>query len=101
MKWRVTYEIVTPESAMGGDAAERGFVWPGGWHDPDCCEMDLRAALDLCSPQEDSGRWLSEADGWTDYRTGAIETRSLHPSGPITESSYRRLCALVGVQRNG
>lgn len=30
----VTYEIVTPESAEHGDAAERGFYQPGGWHYP-------------------------------------------------------------------
>lgn len=105
MAWRVTYEIVTPESAEYGDAEERGFILPGGWREPatsgESVDMGLREALQLCYPQEDCGRWLAEADGREDYRTGAIETRALHPPGTITESSYRRLCALTGVRRNG
>lgn len=30
MRWRVTYETITPESAEHGDAEERGFMLPGG-----------------------------------------------------------------------
>lgn len=105
MKWRVTYEIVTPESAAEGDAEERGFLLPGAWKvaadSSEDVNMSLREALALCSPQEDCGRWLSEVDGDTDYRTGAVTTRSLHPPRYITPASYGRLCRLLGVQRNG
>lgn len=105
MNWRVTYEIVTPESAAEGDAEERGFVLPYGWHVPadsdNDANMSLREALDLCDPQEDCGRWLVEIDGATDYMTGAVKTCALHPPDNITASSYGRLCRLLGVRRNG
>lgn len=96
----VTYEIVTPESAEHGDAAERGFVLPGEWRVPvhavTPVTMSLREALQLCYPQEDSGRWFSECDGRQDYRTGAWERRSLHPPEGITGASYDRLARLLG-----
>lgn len=105
MKWRVTYEIVSYESAEQGDASERGFVQPGGWKVPadsdDDVNMSLREALDLCDPQEDCGRWLTEVDGRTDYASGDNETRALHPPRGITAASYRRLCRLCGVRHNG
>ena len=105
MKWRVTYEVVTHESAEQGDAEECGFMLPGGWHVPadsgDDVNMSLRDALRLCYPQEDCGGWLSEVDGDTDYQTGAVTTCALHPPRNITDSSYRRLCRLVGVRHNG
>lgn len=93
----VTYEIITPESAEHGDAAERGYVAPGEWRDDDPQPMSLREALQLCYPQEDSGSWFSECDGREDYRTGAWERRSLHPPRNITASSYGRLVRLLGL----
>lgn len=108
MKWRVTYEVVTPESSEHGDAEERGFIDARGLcveaiigaQTPNV-EMTLRDALALCDPQEDCGRWLCEVDGSTDYQTGAVTTRALHPPQGITAASYRRLCRLVGVKHNG
>lgn len=91
----VTYEIITQHSAQFGDAEERGFVAPGGWHVNEREEMTLRAALQLCQPQEDCGRWWSETDGDTDYRTGAVETRSIHPPRNITPAAYRRITRLL------
>lgn len=107
MKFRVTYEIVTPESAEHGDAAERGFVMPGEWRDDietatrepaGAHDMTLREALKICYPQEDSGSWWSESDGRQNYRAGAIETRSLHPPKGITPSSYARVTRLLGIR---
>lgn len=107
MRWRVTYETITPESAEHGDAEERGFMLPGGWReqavigaDTSGVGMTLRDALQLCSPQEDCGRWLSEVDGDTDYQTGAETYCSLHPPENITQASYGRLCRLLGIKRN-
>ena len=37
--FRVTYEIVTPESAEYGEAEETGFVMPGEWR------TDIETAL--------------------------------------------------------
>lgn len=98
--FRVTYDVVTPESAEHGDVAERGFVLPGNWHasvdDPGEAAMSLREAVRLCYPQEDAGSWFAECDGRVDYRTGAEERRSLHPPRNITPASYARLARLLG-----
>lgn len=106
-KFRVTYEIVTPESAEHGDTEECGFVAYGGWRVSleeskacaDAIELDLRGALDLCNPDCDCGAWFSESDGREDYRTGERETRSLHPPRNITAASYGRLRRLLGIRR--
>ena len=103
--WRVTYEIITEESATDGDVAEHGFVTSGGWHiDLDNYLADtegqaqglyefscLREALNYVTPQEDSGRWFSQVDDDINYRTGEHECRSLHPPDNITPSSYARV----------
>lgn len=106
-RFRVTYEIVTPESAEHGDAEENGFVMPGEWRDsidvamkkPDSAyDITLREAMRLAHPQEDCGTWWSECDGRQDYRTGAYETRSIHPPENISPSSYRRVTRLLGIR---
>jgi len=103
----VTYEIVTPESAEEGDAAERGFVLPGEWKveleraiadKAGTYTMSLREASNLCYPDQDSGRWFDESDGRHDYKTGAVETRSLHPPDNVTGASYARLKRLFKVR---
>ena len=106
--FRVTYEIVTPESAEYGEAEETGFVMPGEWrtdietalnYSGESYGMTLREALNLCSPSEDCGRWFAETgEDRCDYATGAIEQRSIHPPRNITPESYRRLKRLMGVK---
>lgn len=100
----VTYDIVTPESAAEGDHAECGRIDPWGYHwpvngekQPDDSDMSLRQALNYVCPQEDAGAWFSEADGRDDYRTGANETRALHPPRNITPASYARLARLLKI----
>lgn len=88
-KFNVTYEIVTPKSAEQGDVAARGFIVE---------DVSLREALRECDPTQDSGSWFDEVDGRTNYRTGAVETRSLHPPRSITKASYRRLARLLGAR---
>lgn len=97
-RFTVTYEIVTPESAEHGDAAERGFVAPGQWHDTEPAEMSLREAIDLADCAYDCGRWFSEHEGRTDYKTGAVETRSIHPPRSITPASYARVRRLLNIR---
>lgn len=103
-KFRVTYDIVTPESAEHGDSAERGFVMPGGWqYDIETVladkesnySMSLRDAINLIGCVEDSGSWFTETDGRQNYKTGAETTYSLHPPDNITGASYRRLARLL------
>lgn len=95
VKFYVTYEIVTEESAEHGDCAERGFVTPGQWKGPEAEAMTLREAVNLIGCTENSGRWFTETDGRQDYITGACESRSLHPPENITPASYDRLARLL------
>ena len=94
--FRVTYEIVTHESAEHGEAAERGFMAPGQWRDEsEPTQMTLREALRLASPDCDCGRWFAESDGREDYATGDVETRSIHPPRSITPASYARVARVI------
>jgi hypothetical protein len=101
-RFTVTYEIVTPESAEVGDAAERGFISQ---------EQTLRNALaDVfqtrtahcegvteieasCSDVAQS-RWATVYNGM-EYLTGAHESRSLHFPDNITGASKGRILRLM------
>jgi hypothetical protein len=107
---RITYEIVTPESAEHGDAAERGFVEPrfqmkvpieevmgneGEWPKASL-EWTLREAEQYLGRHgmEDSGNWFNSLDPDRDYQTGAETYESLHPADNITAASYERLARI-------
>lgn len=84
----VTYEIVTPDSAEHGEAEDMGYVAEG---------LTLREAMSLASPNCDCGFWWTEtSEDRCDYRTGAVETRSIHPPRNITEASYKRITRMLG-----
>lgn len=102
--FRVTYEVITEESAEHGDAAERGFITANGMNyadDEDGFDdfdfnLSLREALNKVGSLEDSGHWFSEVDeDWS--RPG--ERRSLHPPSNITPSSYDRLVRVLKGER--
>ena len=75
---RKSYEIITPESAEAGEAEEQG------WEDEDGTEYTVAEAIRLLRHTEPSssrfhhGVWYSDADGDTDYRTGAVTRYSYH-----------------------
>ena len=103
-KFLITYEIVTPESAEHGDAAERGYVSAGFKfpleivdmaRDRNVLSFDLRSAVNQLGGVENAGRWFVEVDGRINYQTGAETRYSLHPPENITPSSYGRLCRLL------
>lgn len=106
--FRVTYEIVTPDSAEYGEAEETGFVMPGEWrtdtgtalsYSGEDYTMTLREALDLASPDCDCGRWFDEtSESRCDYSTGAVERRAIHPPRNITPSSYARIKRIIGAR---
>lgn len=98
MRFSVTFETVTPESAEHGDTADAGFVVQG---------VGLRAALDefgywadggieaSCSDIEDA-RWLTAYRTREDFATGEVENRSIHFPDAMTGASRRRLARLLG-----
>ena len=95
-KFSVSYDIVTPESAEDGDAAERGYVAEN---------VSLRDALqDFTRGRTslaDGGDGLEIGGDWHTYRhgmefeTGAYETRYLHFPRTITPASHARLVRLL------
>jgi hypothetical protein len=101
----VTYDIVTPESAEQGDAAESGFASPGGWHHDDRPEpVTLKEALRIvgyggrpaCGAFDDGGWGFYATDRDQDYRTGEETSYAIHPAITITPASYRRVRRLLG-----
>lgn len=105
MKFSVTYEIVTPESAEHGDADERGYI---------CEDSDLRSALtdvhetrtslvggveyvECDSYPTTAPRWITVTNGM-EFETGAHESRSLHLPASITPASARRIARLAGAR---
>lgn len=112
---RITYEIVTPESAEDGDAAERGFVEPRfklkvptdevmangqDWSD-DALQWSLRDAELFLGrgAMEDVGRWFSSTSPEQDFQSGAETYYSLHPGDGITPASYARLALIFTGKR--
>jgi hypothetical protein len=108
--FRVTYEIVTHESAKRGEVAEYGYIHPDGCrvNTTHCTAsrgfwlnhireltMRLRDALMLVDVQQDCGRWWQQVDGDRDYQTGEVERRALHPPHNITPASYARVTRLL------
>ena len=80
---KITYEIVTPESAAEGDVAERGWAdgycreYSGSEHTAD----EVIALLGNVEPSSSAfhtGVWYTDADGDTDYLTGAERRQSYH-----------------------
>jgi hypothetical protein len=109
--FRVTFDTVTPESAEHGDTARNGFLDASGnefaqqdfddfdqWQAFAAPQMTLKEAVNLCGSLENSGTWLTECDGSTDYSTGEEVRRSIHPPRNISPASYARLCRALGVK---
>lgn len=100
LKFNVTYEIVTPESAEHGDAAECGFVSE---------DVSLRDALDDLQGEGchvEANEYPVSAPSWVTaydtndgtasfYEDGEHESRSLHFPDTMTASSKLRVCRLL------
>jgi hypothetical protein len=94
--FRVTYDVVTEESAEHGDFAESGFYSRGGWKHSDSSEWTLRDIVrEFRARCEDSGRWFSTANDEIDYHTGEQTQYSIHPHDGITAASYKRLARIL------
>jgi hypothetical protein len=94
IRYKKTFDIITPESAEAGEFAESGFI-------DENCSMTFREAVELlaCTTASDlpnPGTWYS-TDGDTDYRTGEVEIRSYHPA---TERDGRYMAKAYSVARS-
>lgn len=97
---RISYEVITPESAELGEVAERGWIDEDGVNvDPDVDPRIedasywrwavLNAAVGVigyyrqpsCYPFAPGFTWYSETTGDENYATGAVTYRSWHLSG--------------------
>lgn len=105
--FRVTYGIVTHESAENGDYAEHGYAMPHGWRFPldtmtdkdvKACAMTLREARELAWPCYDEGSWFGGESTTLSYQTGEDITYNLHPPRNITPSSYERVKRTLGIK---
>lgn len=98
----VTFEIVTPESAKHGDAAERGFISQNStlrdavadFHATRTAQCDGVAAIE-CDSSRGRPQWVTIVNG-AEYQTGANESRSLHIPPAVSRSSARRIAQLLG-----
>jgi len=101
---RISYEIVTPESAEEGDAEERGWVDEEGIEIDDMADAVKLITSQVDSPEASSshfhgGVWYSGLYN-QDFRTGADEYRAFHLYG-FTEPEERELFGLLtGYRRN-
>jgi hypothetical protein len=108
--YSVSYEIVTPESAEDGDSAESGWIVEHvglreafeAVHGTRTNEVDGISAIEADSCPLSHGavlRWVTVTNGM-EYRTGAVESRSIHFPKSITRASAIRLARLLGVTHN-
>jgi hypothetical protein len=93
--FRVTYDVVTPESAEHGDVADSGYYARGGHqcgHD-EPSQWTLHEVVSEFGRHsfEDSGHWFSSVYANEDYRTGESTSYAVHPPQTITAASYARL----------
>lgn len=102
----VTYEIVTPESAEHGDAAESGYITEGSClydaiqdvRRTRTSRVDGVAAVetDVSPMRGQRVSWVTVINGM-EFGTGAQESRSLHIPESVTPASSRRIAKLLGV----
>lgn len=96
---RISYEVITPESAELGEVAERGWIDEDGVViEPDADDIAdagseflavVNAAVGVighyrqpsCYPFSPGFTWYSETTGDENYATGAVTYRSWHLSG--------------------
>ena len=104
--FRVTYDVVTEESASDGDTSESGYYSPGGWKcvaqylgvttargydDP--AAWTLREVVSQFGRNglEDGGRSFYSVDSEANYYTGEETSYAVHPPDGITSASYARV----------
>jgi len=99
MKYSVTYEIITEESAEHGDAEERGFISEG---------VSLRDAIDDLMSVSADVSCIEANDSYDPYwvtfcyamhfATGDYENRSLHLPRNLSLATRKRIVRLLGAK---
>lgn len=104
-RFDVTAEIVTPESAADGDAADRYYVTKGATlRDAVAFVRATRTNAVEAAEVAECNEWPMVAPRWItihnglEYLTGATESRSLHLPDSLTPSTRRRIARLLGVR---
>lgn len=96
LRFPVTYERVTDESAVDGDAAERGYISRGSTlREAVEAFRDVRRANGYVEANEcpvEAPRWLTS---YGEHEDGVSESRSLHFPDTVTPASRRRLARLL------
>ena len=104
---RITYDIVTPESAAEGDFAESGWIDQDGIEiTPDADDIDeygseldavvhltcrqVGSCVEPSSSQFHAGVWYTDADPDRNYRDGS-ETRQSYHLDEFTENEEREI----------
>jgi len=105
LKFNVTYEIVTPESAEHGDAEEMGFISEDvrlsqAIYDVMGTRTSKVDGVNCIEPSDSHGanfRWITIMNGM-EFETGAFESRSIHIPEQVTPSSRVRIARLLGLE---
>ncbi len=107
----ITYNIVTAESAEHGEAAERGWYQPGGWHFQNPTEPiqydDIRdlaecAIYDGFTVEEGADWLVWRGDNWgaeTEEGESGCETRHLHKGDDVSDEDWTQVQAWVKAGR--
>lgn len=93
--WRVTYEIVTPESSEYGDAEDRGFI-DEGCSFRDAVMLISGHATEPSDSHVRYARWFTHHNYSNDFITGAEESRSIHIPDSVSAASRKRIAKLLG-----
>lgn len=101
LRFNITYDTVTPESAEDGDFAESGFhaqgltfreameevrYWIGGHVEADS----------YCGTRPHRPRWFTFFGVDENYTTGAVTSYTLHLPESLSDASRMRIARLVG-----
>lgn len=103
MKFSVSFEITTYESAENGEAETRGVIDEGltlrdAIQEVHRTHTNLVGHVEAIEPNSwpvDRVRWITVHNA-PEYDTGARESRTLHIPDTITPASSRRIARLVG-----
>ena len=105
LRFNVTYDIVTEESATRGDYAEAGFICQGvSFRDAIKAVGETRTirvsgveSIDPSDSDVESAGWITITNGM-EYETGACESRSIHIPDSVSGASRIRIARLLGVR---